>query len=81
MGDTYRILFIELLGGIGDLIIALPAIHALAKSHPAARVTVLTFAPGDQLLQTDPLIDQVVIAPRGEARASLDRASLKERFY
>ncbi|MEP0912799.1 glycosyltransferase family 9 protein [Leptolyngbya sp. GB1-A1] len=80
MGDTYRILFIELLGGIGDLIIALPAIHALAKSHPAARVTVLTFAPGEQLLQTDPLIDQVVIAPRGEARASLDRLLASESF-
>ncbi|WP_088893647.1 glycosyltransferase family 9 protein [Leptolyngbya ohadii] len=76
----HRILFIELLGGIGDLIIALPAIHALAKSHPAARMTVLTFAPGDQLLQTDPLIDEVVIAPRGEAKATVDRLLSQESF-
>jgi ADP-heptose:LPS heptosyltransferase len=80
MSPLSHILFIELLGGIGDLIIALPAVHALAKSHPAARVTVLTFAPADQLLQTDPLIDQVVIAPRGEARASVNRLLANECF-
>lgn len=43
-----RILFIELLGGIGDLVIALPAIHAVARSHPKAHLTVLTFAPGGE---------------------------------
>ena len=40
------ILFVELLGGIGDVLIALPAIQALARSHPDAKLAVLTFAPG-----------------------------------
>lgn len=54
------ILFVELLGGIGDLVIALPAIQALARSHPSAQLTVLTFAAGAELLATDPLIDRVI---------------------
>ena len=49
-----EILFVELLGGIGDLVMALPAIHALALSHPQARVSVFTFRPGIELLIGDP---------------------------
>ena len=54
-----RILFVELLGGLGDLVIALPAIHALALSHPRAQVAVLTFAPGAELVEADPLVQRV----------------------
>jgi len=61
-----RILFIELLGGLGDLVIALPAIHALAVSHPGAEVAVLTFAPGDNILQADPLVSRIHLAQRGD---------------
>lgn len=62
-----HILFVELLGGIGDVLIALPAIQALAHSHPEASVTVLTFAPGGQLLEAAPLIDRVIYAEKGKA--------------
>ncbi len=48
------ILFIELLGGSGDLLIALPALQALARARPRAPVVVLTSAPGGALLQHDP---------------------------
>ena len=51
-----QVLFIELLGGLGDVLIALPAIQALAASHPQASMTVLTFAPGDVLLLHHPLV-------------------------
>lgn len=57
-----RILFIELLGGIGDVLIALSAIQAIARSHPQAKLTLFTFAAGGQLLVTDPLIQEVVYA-------------------
>lgn len=57
-----RILFVELLGGIGDVLIALPAIQALGRSHPKAQLTIFTFAPGSELLQADPLIDRVIEA-------------------
>ena len=55
-----EILFVELLGGLGDVLIALPAIQALARSHPEAGLTVLTFPPGGELLEQDPLIHWVV---------------------
>jgi ADP-heptose:LPS heptosyltransferase len=75
-----RILFIELLGGIGDLVIALPAIHALARSHSDAHLTVLTFSPGDSLLTRDPLIDAVVCARKGQAWQSVENLLAEERF-
>jgi ADP-heptose:LPS heptosyltransferase len=67
-----NILFMELLGGIGDVLIALPAIQALARSHPGARLTVLTFAPGGELLRNHPLIHQVILIDRDEVRQAVD---------
>jgi ADP-heptose:LPS heptosyltransferase len=75
-----KILFIELLGGIGDLVIALPAIHAVARSYPAARLTVLTFAPGNELLMTDSFVHQVTCAERGQARQAVDHLLMQEQF-
>lgn len=65
MWPPSSVLFVELLGGLGDVVIALPAIHALARSHPQASVTVLTFAPGHELLEPDPLVAEVVALERG----------------
>ena len=77
--DVRRVLFVELLGGFGDLLIALPAIQALALSHPRARHEVLTFAPGAELLARDPHVDAVHVAPRARpappSRACSPRAS------
>ncbi|PSM47832.1 glycosyltransferase family 9 protein [Chroococcidiopsis sp. CCALA 051] len=75
-----RILFIELLGGIGDLIIALPAIKALALSHPQARIAVLTFPPGGELLQSDRHIHEVIFAQRGAARQSVEQILIQQNF-
>src|ERR687890_164274 len=55
-----EILFVELLGGLGDVLISLGAIQALAGSYPGAQLTVLTFPPGGELLEDDPLIHEVV---------------------
>jgi len=74
-----EILFIELLGGLGDVLIALPAIQALAASHPSARMTVLTFAPGDMLLRGHPQIDRCFGVPRGQARQAVITA-LREPY-
>jgi ADP-heptose:LPS heptosyltransferase len=78
-GPFDRILFVELLSGIGDLIIALPAIQALGRSHPDAELTVLTYFPGGDLLREDPLIDRVVYAPR-RPRLMLDDLLTRQRF-
>ena len=53
------VLVVELLGGFGDLLLALPAVHALARTHPEARVHVATFDPGGELLARDPLVASV----------------------
>lgn len=74
-----RILVVELLGGFGDALLVLPAVHALARSHPQAELTVLTFTPGDVLLAHDPLVARVVATsdhtdgvPRQVVEAELD---------
>ncbi|MBE9009055.1 glycosyltransferase family 9 protein [Pseudanabaenaceae cyanobacterium LEGE 13415] len=74
-----QILFIELLGGIGDVLIALSAIQALARSHQT-KVTVLTFAPGGSLLETDPLIERVIYAEKGNVRQSIEQLLNQEQF-
>src|SRR3954454_22289871 len=63
-GRVREVLFVELLGGLGDVLISLAAIQALSRSHPEARLTVLTFAPGGELLRDDPLISEVVQVPK-----------------
>jgi ADP-heptose:LPS heptosyltransferase len=60
MPDRYAdILVVDLLGGIGDLVMILPAIHGLARHHPAAGLRVITHPPGDVLLRGDPAVTQV----------------------
>jgi hypothetical protein len=63
-------------------------VHALARSHPGAEVTVLTFTPGDVLLAHDPLVTRVVGtsdhadgAPRRAVEAELDAAEAEGRPY
>lgn len=75
-----KILFIELLGGIGDVLIALSAIHGLALSYPAAELTVLTFPPGGELLKSDPLIKRVVLAEPAKAKQSVVELLTRETF-
>lgn len=75
-----KILFIELLGGIGDVLIALNAIQALARSHPTAELTVLTFPPGNELLKTDFFIKRVVTAEQGKAQQSVVELLSRETF-
>ncbi len=53
-------LFVELIGGIGDLVIALPAMQALSRSYPTAELTVLAYGPGTALLDHDPHIANAI---------------------
>ncbi len=76
----YKILFIELLGGIGDVLIALSAIQALGRSHPNVELTVLTFPLGGELLKSDPLIHRVVYAQPGKAKQSVVELLTRETF-
>jgi len=75
-----KILFIELLGGLGDVLIALPAIQALAASHPQAHLSVLTFEPGGELLDHHPLIQTVIQIPKGTASQAV-KTLLQQQSY
>lgn len=56
-----RTLFVEA-GGVGGLLAALPAVHALGRTYPRARHEVLTVAPAAELLATDPFVDCVHVS-------------------
>ncbi|BCB90853.1 glycosyltransferase family 9 protein [Phytohabitans suffuscus] len=82
MPDGYsEILVVDLLGGIGDLVMALPAIHALAGSHPGARLRVVTHEPGADLLRGDPAVTGVRVPAhsRDGAEREAVAAALAER--
>ncbi|MDD7919510.1 glycosyltransferase family 9 protein [Actinomycetospora callitridis] len=69
-----RVLVIDLLGGLGDLIMVLPSVHALAEAHPDAELTVLTHAPGAPLLARDPAVAAVRTAEKHDERAAVEAA-------
>jgi ADP-heptose:LPS heptosyltransferase len=77
MAERYTdILLVELLGGIGDLLMVLPAVHALARRNPGAALRVLTDDPGADLIRGDPAVTEVRTPRRGrpgaERRAVID---------
>jgi ADP-heptose:LPS heptosyltransferase len=65
------VLVVDLLGGLGDLCMVLPAVHALHRRNPDATLRVLTHAPGDELLRSDPAVSEVVRAPKHHERAAV----------
>lgn len=81
-GDRYAdILVVDLLGGLGDLVMLLPAIHGLARRHRGAALRVVTHAPGADLLREDPAVTGVHVAASGPggARAAVARALAERR--
>ncbi|MEV4463529.1 glycosyltransferase family 9 protein [Micromonospora echinofusca] len=60
MPERYAdILVVDLLGGIGDLLMLLPAVHGLARRNPGARLRLLTHDPGADLVRADPAVAEV----------------------
>lgn len=68
------ILVIDLLGGLGDLVMALPVVHGLAERFPGAALRVLTHDPGATLLDSDPAVAEVLRAEKGRERAAVEAA-------
>ena len=84
MPDRNRILVVDLLGGLGDLVMALPVIHALHRRHPDARLRVLghaadrTILVGQDLLPDAPELAQPG-GPRREHATSRGREDAAQR--
>lgn len=55
-----RVVVVDTMGGLGDLLLAMPVIEAVCRSRPDAEVTVATTAPWHRLLERDPRIHEVV---------------------
>ena len=72
-----ELLVVELLGGIGDTLLALPSVHALARAHPGAAVRVLTYDAGAELLDRDPHVTEVVAVPSDADPAAAVLAQLR----
>jgi ADP-heptose:LPS heptosyltransferase len=68
---------IDLLGGLGDLVMVLPAIHALHDADPAGELVVLTHAPGAVLLERDPAVGAVRLAESHDERRAVERALIE----
>ncbi|WP_197040859.1 glycosyltransferase family 9 protein [Pseudonocardia halophobica] len=68
------ILVIDLLGGLGDLVMALPVVHGLAERFPRAALRVLTHDPGATLLDSDPAVAEVLRAEKGREREAVEAA-------
>ncbi|KAB8186507.1 glycosyltransferase family 9 protein [Microbispora catharanthi] len=70
MREPYReILVVDLLGGIGDLLMLLPVVHGLARGNPGGSLRVLTHEPGAALLRGDPAVTRVLTPRHGGAGA------------
>ena len=71
VADVAEVLVVDLLGGIGDLVMVLPSLRGLARRHPRAAVRVLTHAPGATLLDPDPDVAEVRAVRKGTERAAV----------
>jgi ADP-heptose:LPS heptosyltransferase len=75
-----RIVVVDTMGGLGDLLLAMPVVEALCRSHPDADIAVVTTAPWHVLLERDRRIAEVVPVPGRDpevivptVRAALER--------
>lgn len=57
--ENFKILLIRL-DRVGDLVLSLPAIEALRRRFPQARISVMTRSYTKDILEGDPLIDEVI---------------------
>ena len=78
--DTFkRILFIQI-SAIGDVILLTPALRAIRKQFPHARLTMVTSPINQQLLQNCPYIDEILTFRMDEYGRSPRRFTALVRF-
>ena len=66
--DPQRILLIRL-KSIGDVVLTLPAVHALRQNYPSAKITFLTSKENSGLLRGFREVDEVIALDRAALRA------------
>jgi ADP-heptose:LPS heptosyltransferase len=76
--DPQRVLFIQL-RRIGDVLLGTPALRAVARRFPDAKVDFLVEPPADEVLLGHPLVDRVLVAPRDKSLRSFARVARELR--
>lgn len=83
MPSTFRILCVTKPRFIGDTLVAVPALRALARAHPDAQFTLLTGPPAAEAMQGCPYLESI-LAPqagyRGVNQRHLIRQLRAQRF-
>ncbi|HEX8068398.1 MAG TPA: glycosyltransferase family 9 protein [Pyrinomonadaceae bacterium] len=73
--DPRNILVIDF-GQLGDVVLSLPALHAVRGRFPAARITVAVGKPGKQVVELAGVADDVLVVDRVALRDGFVPASL-----
>ena len=63
-------------GQLGDVVLSLPALHAIRARFPAARITVAVGKPGKQVVELAACADDVLVVDRVKLRDGFIPASL-----
>jgi ADP-heptose:LPS heptosyltransferase len=77
-GDPRRVLFIQL-RRIGDVLLGTPALRAVARRFPEAKIDFLVEPPADEVLLGHPLVDRLLVAPRDKLLRSFLRVARELR--
>ena len=70
-----RILLVRL-RQIGDVVFTTPAVRGLRERFPDAHLTYIVEPAAAPIVAENPLLDEIIIAPRGRGIAGLDRKSV-----
>jgi len=65
-GEFYRNILLILLAPIGDTLFATPAIRALRRAHPEARLSAIVWPTNRAVLENNPDVDQLLLHPTGK---------------
>ncbi|HIE25769.1 TPA: glycosyltransferase family 9 protein [Candidatus Poribacteria bacterium] len=84
--DTFKRILLIQISAIGDVILLTPALRAIRKRFPHARLTMVTSPINQQLLKNCPYIDEILIFRMNECAKSPRRSvtfvrSLRERRF
>jgi len=78
VGRPFRVLFIAE-DAIGDTILTLPAIRAVAEGHPDTVVDVVTWSGAAEILQHAPYVRRTIVFPRYDRRRLRPAIAIRQR--
>src|SRR3982751_2171326 len=65
-----RNILVMILGQLGDVVLALPALSAIRSGFPDAKITILSASTAREILEISAVCDEVIAVDRRSLRAS-----------